>query len=67
MSSEEKGKSMAVEVTADDLPLYCPQPDQPLWSRHPRVYLEVCKTGVAYCPYCSTRYTLAGGPVKAGH
>ncbi len=67
MTPEEKAKSLAVEVTVVDLPLCCPQPDQPLWSRHPRVFLEVAKTGVAYCPYCSTRYTLAGGPVAHGH
>jgi len=45
-----------VEVGAHDLPLACPRPDAPLWARHPRVYLEVARTGEARCPYCGTRY-----------
>jgi uncharacterized Zn-finger protein len=44
---------MTVEVTAHDLPLHCPQPNAPLWSRHPRVFLDVLKTGETVCPYCS--------------
>jgi len=37
----------AVEVTAADLPLYCPNPAMPLWSSHPRVFLDVAATGEA--------------------
>lgn len=55
-----------VEVTAADLPLHCPTPTAPLWSRHPRVFLDVTKTGEAVCPYCSARYVLTG-ELPAGH
>lgn len=55
-----------VEVTAADLPLHCPMPQQKLWNTHPRVFLPIEATGQAKCPYCGTEYKLTG-PVKAGH
>ncbi len=39
-----------VEVTAADLPLFCPTADASLWNAHPRVYIAVEKTGEARCP-----------------
>ena len=58
----------AVAVTAQDLPVFCPNPRMPLWSSHPRVFLDVTATGDAMCPYCGTRYRLAGGtPAGGGH
>jgi uncharacterized Zn-finger protein len=39
----------------------------PLWSSHPRVFLDIADTGEARCPYCGTRYLLRGGPHKGGH
>lgn len=59
--------SRAVEVTAKNLPLHCPMPGAPLWARHPRVFLDVLKTGSAYCPYCGTRYTFTGERPKGHH
>lgn len=56
-----------VEVTAHDLPLHCPLPGAPLWSRHPRVYLDVTRTGQVCCPYCSTEYVLTGDAPKGHH
>lgn len=56
-----------IDVTAADLPLHCPLPDSPLWSRHPRVFLDVLKTGKAVCPYCSTEYTFSGEKPKGHH
>lgn len=56
-----------VEVTAADLPLYCPTPAMPLWSSHPRVFLPVEETGEIVCPYCSTRYKFTGEPSKGHH
>lgn len=50
--------TQTVTVTADDLPVYCPGPKAPLWSMHPRVYIELAKSGTAACPYCSTIYQL---------
>lgn len=55
-----------VEVTAKDLPLHCPLPGAPLWSRHPRVFLDVAKEGQALCPYCGTQYVFKG-PARKGH
>ncbi len=56
-----------VQVNAADLPVFCPNPAMPLWSSHPRVYLDVEGSGEAMCPYCGTQYTLAGGPRPGGH
>ena len=56
----------AVDVTPADLPLYCPNPAMPLWSSHPRVFLDVAATGEAMCPYCGTRYRMKGVP-PPGH
>lgn len=55
-----------VEVTAKDLPVFCPNPAMPLWSSHPRVFLTFAENGEARCPYCGTRYRLAPG-ATAGH
>jgi uncharacterized Zn-finger protein len=69
-----KGVTMAevdsrgvVVVKPNQLPAFCPNPTMPLWSWHPRVYLDVVPTGKAMCPYCGTRYELEGGPLKHGH
>jgi branched-chain amino acid aminotransferase len=47
-------------------PVRCPQPGAPLWSRHPRVFLDVTKTGEALCPYCGTKFQFSGKKPK-GH
>jgi len=57
----------AVELDAHDLPAYCPSPAMPLWNHHPRVYLDLSKTGSAKCPYCGTAYRLKPGTVLHGH
>src|SRR6185503_16754812 len=43
-----------VTITASDLPLFCPPKNAPLWSQHPRVFLEIEEDGEILCPYCST-------------
>lgn len=60
-------KSQAVVVSAQDLPLHCPGDKAPLWSMHPRVFLDVTKMGSVKCPYCGTVYTLAPGTFIHGH
>ncbi|MBP6019621.1 MAG: zinc-finger domain-containing protein [Burkholderiaceae bacterium] len=56
-----------VFVEARDLPVYCPGPNAPVWSMHPRVYIEVVKTGKAICPYCGTSYQLKDGEKVHDH
>ena len=54
-----------VEVLAKDLQgpgvVFCPNSKMPLWSNHPRVFLDVATTGEARCPYCGTAYRLKAG------
>jgi uncharacterized Zn-finger protein len=59
--------SRTVEVTTEDLPLHCPTAAMQLWNAHPRVFLPIETTGEALCPYCGTRYRLAGGPAQSSH
>ena len=65
---------LVVELGAADLNahggVHCPHPKagMELWNSHPRVFLDVAKTGEATCPYCGTVYRLrAGEVVKGGH
>jgi len=39
----------------------------PVWNHHPRVFLDVTKTGQAMCPYCGTVYLLKAGEVVKDH
>jgi uncharacterized Zn-finger protein len=66
MSAIPKPDMPVVELKAKDLPAYCPNPNMPIWSSHPRVFLDVTRGEVA-CPYCGTRYRLAEGEVVHGH
>ena len=56
-----------VEVGEKELPLHCPNPAMPLWSSHPRVFLDIEAGGEAMCPYCGTRYRLRGGARGPAH
>ena len=61
-----------VEVLAKDVQstgtVFCPNPKMPLWSNHPRVYIDVVSAGEGKCPYCGTLYALkAGEVVRGGH
>ncbi len=57
----------AIELKAAELNqhggVFCPNPkaDMKLWNGHPRVFLDVARTGEARCPYCGTVYKLAAG------
>jgi len=66
VSVADVNEAAAVEVDPEDLPAYCPNPAMPLWSSHPRVFLDVAATGTVSCPYCGTRYRLEG-PAPKGH
>jgi uncharacterized Zn-finger protein len=67
MSQNEANAVSVVRVGERDLPLHCPNPAMPLWSSHPRVFLDVAATGEAMCPYCGTRYRLTGGVPHSRH
>ncbi|MDR1967122.1 MAG: zinc-finger domain-containing protein [Burkholderiaceae bacterium] len=43
--------------------VYCPNPQagMALWNMHPRVYLDVVRTGSAKCPYCGAVYQIERG------
>ena len=62
-----------IELLAKDLNghggVFCPNPkaDMKLWNSHPKVYLDVAKTGQAKCPYCGTAYKLKAGEVVGHH
>jgi uncharacterized Zn-finger protein len=63
----------AVPLAAKDLNshggVFCPsaKADMALWNSHPKVYLDVAKTGSAKCPYCSTVYALRPGEAVGAH
>ena len=62
-----------VELLAQDLNaqggVFCPNPkaDMKQWNSHPKVYLDVAKTGQARCPYCGTVYALKTGEQAHTH
>lgn len=57
----------AVELDGKDLPAFCPHPTMPIWSSHPRVFLDLAHTGSAKCPYCGTMYQLKVGTKVHAH
>lgn len=73
MSTPSNNKPKAVvEVTAGDLQgpgvVFCPNPKMPLWSNHPKVFIDVATEGAGRCPYCGTEYRLkAGEKIAHGH
>lgn len=61
-----------VEVAAKDLQgpgvVACPNPAMPLWSSHPKVYIDLSHEGAGRCPYCGTEYRLrAGETISSSH
>jgi uncharacterized Zn-finger protein len=61
-----------VQVLAAELQgpgvVFCPNPKMPLWSNHPRVFIDLSHGAPGKCPYCGTVYQLkAGEKLSAGH
>jgi uncharacterized Zn-finger protein len=60
-----------VEVTAKDVQgpgvVACPNPKMPLWSNHPRVFIDVTGHDGGKCPYCGTVYRLKAGEKLHAH
>ena len=46
--------------------VFCPNPKMPLWSNHPRVFIDVATAGEGKCPYCGTVYRMSGGTLATG-
>ena len=74
MSTDNAAASTgAIELRARDLNaqggIFCPSPkaDMKLWNNHPRVYLDIARTGHAKCPYCGNVYRLKEGEHFGGH
>ena len=65
--SEARQSTGAVELDGKDLPAFCPNPAMPIWSSHPRVFLDIAPNHEAKCPYCSTVYRLKEGAVVKAH
>lgn len=48
-----------IAISAEQLPLCCPLPNQRVWDAHPRVYFDMTpEHPEAICPYCGTHYQL---------
>ena len=71
MSSPNTSKEAVVQVEAKDLQghgvVFCPNPKMPLWSNHPKVFIDVAIEGKGKCPYCGTVYALKDGEHVHGH
>ena len=70
MSSSSEAKAV-VELAAKDLVgpgvTFCPYPKMPLWSNHPKVFIDVATEGSGRCPYCGTVYRLKAGETVHAH
>ncbi len=71
MSTARSATSAPIEVAAADLQgpgaVTCPNPKMPLWSNHPKVFIDVVTTGSGKCPYCGTVYSLKAGEKAHAH
>lgn len=67
MPATASAKDSVVELLAKDLNanggVFCPSPKagMKIWNTHPRVFLDVARTGSAKCAYCGTVYRLKEG------
>ena len=65
--SATENKDFVVELLASDLNanggIFCPsaKAGMQLWNSHPRIFLDVARTGEAKCAYCGTVYKLKEG------
>ncbi len=65
--------SSHIELLAKDLNdqggIFCPSPkaQMKIWNSHPKVYLDVARTGMAKCPYCGTVYAMKEGENFGAH
>ena len=71
MSNTPIDNKAPVVVTAAELQgpgvIACPNTKMPLWSNHPRVFIDVAGHGKGTCPYCGTVYQLKAGEKLSAH
>jgi uncharacterized Zn-finger protein len=73
MTGNPPNKDFVVELLASDLNanggIFCPSPKagMKLWNSHPRIFLDIARTGQAKCAYCGTVYKLKEGEHFGGH
>jgi uncharacterized Zn-finger protein len=71
MSANPSEPRAVVDVGSEDLHgpgvVFCPNPKMPLWSTHPRVFIDVAASGEGKCPYCGTVYRLKAGAKLHAH
>jgi uncharacterized Zn-finger protein len=68
MTNLTKPKAVAtVELLAADLNrqggVFCPSPQagMPVWNNHPKVFIDIGRSGSGKCAYCGTVYALKAG------
>ena len=73
MTNPATSKAAAtVTLLASDLNrqggVFCPSPQagMPVWNNHPKVFLDVGRTGSGKCAYCGTVYVLKAGEHYGG-
>ncbi len=54
----QSANNKLTHVKNSDLPLSCPTKNSDTWNQHPKVYLDLSKTGQATCQYCGATYVL---------
>jgi uncharacterized Zn-finger protein len=68
--NDAKTNASIVELMASELQdngsVFCPNPKMPLWSGHPKVFIDLAQGGQGKCPYCGTVYKLKAGETLHG-
>jgi uncharacterized Zn-finger protein len=55
---QDSKTNSVVEVTRNELPVYCPVSDAELFSSHPRQFIPLEDAPEASCSYCGTIFRL---------
>lgn len=55
---QQPNATSLVEVTRDELPMYCPTPEASLWNSHPRQFIPLQDSDECSCSYCGTVFRL---------
>ena len=61
------GASIVMDFCSCPGVVFCPNPKMPLWSGHPKVFIDVVTEGQGQCPYCGTVYKLRAGEKVHAH